>query len=318
MTKPKFSCISATCFSASGAFDPAAFTLHLQRIAAAGFDLYLGSGGSGEGHSLSPQELQQVYETGVAAGGGRVSVHAMLPEESSAAETRKQVDIAVRAGVDVLNIYQLEGRHGLKPTDRELQVYFDDVLADLGKPVALTLSATSGYLAKPEIVLDICRRHDRIGSIILMRATEAYLIELRRLMGDRLPIHVEFDTASLTGLALGVSGLCSSESNILPATTRKFLDLYEQRDLAALGQVYADMKRFRDYVRKWPPTSARWLKMCLKVLNLPGGEGGTRRPLLMAEQAELDRFAAGLIQLGLPEIDQLARRAGLNVPARTN
>ena len=51
--------------------------------------------------------------------------------------------------------------------------------------------------------------------------------------------------------------------------------------------------------------------MALKVFKLPGGEGGVRAPYLMPGEAERDRFAAGLIKLDVPEINELARAAGL-------
>ena len=56
---------------------------------------------------------------------------------------------------------------------------------------------------------------------------------------------------------------------------------------------------------------ARWQKMALKVFKLPGGEGGLRKPYLMPSDAEVERFTTGLLALGLTEIDELARAAGL-------
>ena len=56
---------------------------------------------------------------------------------------------------------------------------------------------------------------------------------------------------------------------------------------------------------------ARWQKMALKVFKLPGGEGGLRTPYLMPSDAEVERFTAGLLALGLAEIDELALAAGI-------
>ncbi|MBV9922212.1 MAG: hypothetical protein JOY78_15355, partial [Pseudonocardia sp.] len=51
----------------------------------------------------------------------------------------------------------------------------------------------------------------------------------------------------------------------------------------------------------------RWQKMAMRVLRLPGGEGGLRLPYLMPPQSEIDRFAEGLLGLRIREIEDLAR-----------
>ena len=65
------------------------------------------------------------------------------------------------------------------------------------------------------------------------------------------------------------------------------------------------------YVTRWPNSTPRWIKMAMRVLRLPGGEGGLRSPYLMPSDAEVEDFQAGLLRLGIPEITSLARAAGL-------
>jgi hypothetical protein len=48
----------------------------------------------------------------------------------------------------------------------------------------------------------------------------------------------------------------------------------------------------------------------MKVLELPGGQGGLRRPYLMPPQGELDAMAAALARLGIDELDERLREAG--------
>jgi hypothetical protein len=55
--------------------------------------------------------------------------------------------------------------------------------------------------------------------------------------------------------------------------------------------------------------------MAMKVLKLPGGEGGTRGPYLMPPEDEVRKFTEGMLRLRLAEIDDLARAAGLSLPA---
>ncbi|MEJ0097567.1 MAG: hypothetical protein WDM84_06040 [Bauldia sp.] len=75
------------------------------------------------------------------------------------------------------------------------------------------------------------------------------------------------------------------------------------------------MKRAYQHLTKWAPAGARWIKMGMKVLKLPGGEGGLRRPYLMPPEDELRKFTDGLLRLGIPEVDEMAKKAGLAIAA---
>ena len=90
---------------------------------------------------------------------------------------------------------------------------------------------------------------------------------------------------SMNMLTLGATGLICNLSNIIPKTVRQYVDLFEAGDLAGTGRVYADLERFNRYVEHW--SGARWQKMAMRVLKLPGGEGGLRLPILMPPDDEV-------------------------------
>jgi len=137
---------------------------------------------------------------------------------------------------------------------------------------------------------------------------DAYFIDLQdgltRDVGMNVPL-----AGSLHTLGLGATGLSCNQTNVIPRTCRQYVDCYERGDLAAVHQIYADLHRFTRFVEQW--RGARWQKMALRVFKLPGGEGGLRQPYLMPTDAEVERFTSGLLALGLAEIDELARAAGL-------
>jgi dihydrodipicolinate synthase/N-acetylneuraminate lyase len=58
-------CRVATTFDAEGRLDENAFRQYLQRFVENRIGVYLASGGSGEGHVLSIDELRRVYAIGV-------------------------------------------------------------------------------------------------------------------------------------------------------------------------------------------------------------------------------------------------------------
>jgi hypothetical protein len=65
------------------------------------------------------------------------------------------------------------------------------------------------------------------------------------------------------------------------------------------------------YVAQWTGGAPRWHLMFMKAFKLPGGEGKLPDPYLGYGDAEVARFAKGIIELNVPEVSEMARKAGL-------
>lgn len=306
-------CRTATTFSASGALDEHALREFLQRFVDADIGVYLASGGSGEGHALTFDEIRRIYAVGVEVCKGKVPVNANPPEHSTARITREHVLLAIESGVDAVNVYGPAGWHGYKPTDGEYLAYFDTVLKSLRHEVALAPNPTMGYTPKAAVIAQICRKYPQVTAINLKGVSDGYLIELREHLSRDVPLYVEL-TGSLNTLALGAAGLLVAEANILPKTYRRYVDLYAAGNFEELARVYVELKRFGRYVSQWNPSNPRWIKMAMRAFRLPGGAGGVREPYCMPEPSEIAKFVDGLLRLRLPEIDEMARAAGLSIP----
>jgi 4-hydroxy-tetrahydrodipicolinate synthase len=307
-------CRNATTFTVTKELDEEAFRRFLQRFVDAKLGIYLASGGSGEGHALSRDELRRVYKTGVEVGKGKVPVNANPPEQHTAQLTIEHAKLAIEAGVEVVNVYGPASLHGYRPTDAEFMAYFEEVFGAIKHPVAVAPNPVIGYTPNPALIAEICDRFSQVVAVNLSGLGDAYFIDLKDTMKRDVSIYVPVP-GSLHTLALGAAGLLNPEANIIPKTFRRYIDLYERGDFDALGQVYADIQRFNRHVGKWHGGSPRWLKMAMRVLKLPGGEGGVRAPYLIPPDDEVQRFTDGLLRLRLPEIDELARAAGLHLPA---
>ena len=310
---PAYFTMCATVFSPHGGIDEAAFRGYLQRQIDARLGVYLGSGGNGETHAMTPDELHTIYRIGVETCRGKVPVHANLPEEHTADATIAQARIAIDAGVAALHLYTLEGRHGYRPTDRELIGYFDDVLAVIDHPVVIAVNPTMGYIPKPPVIATIIRRHQQIIGARLSSQPQIYLVDLQDMVDRTIEYHWQFGSGALDPLALGAT-LFAAEANIIPQTFRAFIDHAEAGRFAEAGKVLADIRRFNRLIMQWGPC-ARWIKMCMQLLRLPGWEGGLRKPYLMPPDDEMREFARALLRLHVPEIDAMARAAGLDLPA---
>jgi dihydrodipicolinate synthase/N-acetylneuraminate lyase len=143
-----------------------------------------------------------------------------------------------------------------------------------------------------------------------------YFIELMHVLPRAdIDVYVPFPD-SFYMLKLGATGMVSMEGNVIPRTFRRYLDCYEEKRLDDLAKIYSDISRFIQHVRRWQSSTPRWLKMAMRVLKLPGWEGGVREPYCMPPDSEVQKFTDGLFALGLPEIEEQAKAAGLAIPAR--
>ena len=308
-------CRVATAFTKDGSgIDAAAQRKFLQRFVDSRLGVYLGSGGQGEGHTLSKDELRQVYEIGVEVCKGKVPVFANPPEQYTARGNIEHMKLALDCGVEGVNLYAIAGLHSMRPTERELRVYYDTVLSAIQGPVALAAQPLVGYSVKPELIAELCNKYKQVMTVNLTGVTDAYFLKLKDLVKRPMRYDVPI-TGGFEMLNLGATGLLGTEANIIPKTYRRYIDLVEQRDYAAAAQIYAQIKRYLDYTSAWNPGPVRWIKMAMKTLKLPGGEGGIREPYQMPPDDELKRFTDGLLHLGIPELEELGRAAGLAVPA---
>jgi dihydrodipicolinate synthase/N-acetylneuraminate lyase len=301
---------NSTTFTRTMELDEDAFRASLQRYVDAEIAVYLASGGSGEASALTIDELRRVYEIGVEVYQGRLPVYANIPEVKNAQEAIDLARLAIDANVDGVNIYGPASLHGYVPTDAELTLYFDTVLGAVEHPTVLAPNPIQGYTPKPSVVAAMCDSYPHVTAVNLVGlAGDSYFLELRELIKrDDVALAVPLP-GSHNLFDLGASALVSNLCTILPKTIRQYVDRYEGGDDVGMGKTYADLLRFERYVRRWP--GARWQKMAMRVLKLPGGEGGLRLPYLMPPNEEVEQFARGLLALNIPELDDLAQAAGL-------
>lgn len=303
-------CRTATAFKPNGEIDEAAYRAFLRRFIDTKLGVYVGSGGSGEGHGLTHAELRRVYEIGVDECKGKIAVNANPPEQHTARATIEQSQLAADAGVDVVNLYGPASWHGFKPTDDELMAYFDEILSELKFPVALAPNPVIGYTPSPRIIAQIADKYRQVQAINLAGNGDVYFVELMQWLRPDVEVYVPLAGSSTT-LKLGATGLLGAEANILPKSFRHYLDLYSAGNYDEMAKVYADLRRFGQFVMKWHSASPRWLKMAMKALQLPGGEGGLHLPYRNASAEELKVFTKGILELNIPEINDRAAEIGL-------
>lgn len=305
---------TATTFAPDGALDTDALRQYLQRFVDNGHGVYLASAGSGEGNALSWEELRQVYRVGVETGQGKIPVHANQPDRHTAQDSIDQARLAIEAGVDQVNIYGPANFHGYRATDQEYLTYFDRVLADIKHPVALAPNPSTGYAPPGPVIAAIANKYHQVQTVNLSGQDDIYFVALKDALTRTVEINAPF-VGALNTLPMGATGLQSAEANAIPGTFRLFLDAYQAGQLDRAGQLYADIRRLGRFTSRWKSSSPRVHKMAMKVMGIPGGEGGVRLPYLMPSPEEQERFATGLKALGIAEIDEAVSVQGAAMSA---
>ena len=83
------------------------------------------------------------------------------------------------------------------------------------------------------------------------------------------------------------------------------VDSWVKGDQQAAGEALANVIRFGNIVNQWAPSTARWIKMALKVLDLPGGNGVIREPYVLPGEADQKKMADQFAAMGLKQLEGL-------------
>lgn len=278
----------ATPFRDDGALDLDGYAALLENMCAANIGVYLGSGGAGEGHALSVAELRDVYSVGVQVCKGRVPVAANPREPRTAADMLDLATAAATAGVDLVQLYSLDAGHGMKPTAAELERYYTFLLDRLDHPTAISVHMYYAYPVTPTLLADLCGQYPQVEAINVIMPTP-YFLEVREALAS-VPRDIRLYTSMMTmveGLYAGSSGVQAAEPNIIPFSMRRLVDSVLTGDLATAGELFPFVYDVMRVCSRWAPSTARWLKMALKVLDLPGANGVLREPYLLPGAGEL-------------------------------
>jgi dihydrodipicolinate synthase/N-acetylneuraminate lyase len=307
----RYVCRTASTYDPAGRVDAVAFKAYLQRFVEPDIGVYIASSSSGAGQALTLDELGQLYRAAVEVGTGSITVGANIPEQFTSSLSIAHARLARECGVDVINIYGPDGRHGYRPTEAEYVRYLERVLSEVEHPFSLCPNPTLGYLPAPSVVATITREFPHVENVILSGVPDdAYFLELSELVEHRVDIYVG-TVGSLNPLLLGAAGLSGFAANLIPRTYRRYLDAVTAGDLEAAAGAYRDIRRIETFASRQRPAHGfpRWHIMFLRALGLPGRDGSVPDPYLMPGPEDFERFTRELLSLGVREIDELAAAA---------
>ncbi len=297
-------CMVATPFTDDDQLDEPAFRAHLRRMVDANNGVYLGSGGAGEGHALTPGELKRVYEIGVEECKGKVPTYANPREARTSAGMYEVARLAVDANVDSVQFYPMDGGHGMRPTYAEQEAYYRDLLDAIDHPVSISVHPAVGYTTPIPLLKRLCDDYSQVHAINVLVQDMGYFVELKDSLRSGVSLYTGIANVLLS-MPLGSRGCLEAESNIAPRLCRPLIDHYQAGDMDKVGEAMTNVVRLGNIVKRWAPSTARWVKMALKVLDLPGGNGKLRKPYRLPPDAELREMSSAFDSMGLKQIEGL-------------
>jgi 4-hydroxy-tetrahydrodipicolinate synthase len=291
--------ISLTAFTRTGELDEAGMREHFRRLGDARIGVYVAGSGSGEAHTLSPAERDEVLRVAAEELKGHTQVRAMGVEPRTAREMVAFGAAVEQAGLDAMQIYPLDVGHGVVPTPLEIERYLDEVLSNVNIPAVVATHQYAGYLVPIDVLTDVIARHPHVIGINCTVAAGdfGYLTRIIDTFAADIEVHVGGPTYALLALALGGSGYLCSEGNLAPRLCASVTDHFNAGDHTAALAAYAKVMRLYAANRYG---SIRGIKAALDMLGLPGGH--PRLPRLPLGSAELSEVRAMLETLALEEL----------------
>jgi dihydrodipicolinate synthase/N-acetylneuraminate lyase len=256
--------------------------------------VYLCSQGSGEGLSLSLAEKELVYRTAVATlGGVREVVGAGVGLTGDTDTALAQVERLSGTGVDAVQVFP--PRTGaLRPRDREIERYFDEVIAVARCPVIVGENVTLvGYELGPRLLHRIIDKNDAVTGLSYTAAGSlGQLSELVAGFRDRVQVRTGWLHHLVNMAVVGGAGVLCFDGNVTPGLLAATWAAAKEgsADLPSLWRAVISLNAL---LSKYGNPGS--IKAALSHLRLPAG--GLRRPLLGLDENEVAELTAALDRL---------------------
>ncbi|WP_167474442.1 5-dehydro-4-deoxyglucarate dehydratase [Nocardia arthritidis] len=274
-----------THFDADLAFDEAAYRKHIAWLAQYEVAGLFAAGGTGEGFSLTPQEIDQVVRAAVAETGGRIPV--VAPATAGTAVAIEQARAAEDAGA--------EGILLMPPYLTEAGP--DGIVEHVAAVCGATGLGVIFYSRANAAVNDVtvARMAERCPNLVGFKDGVGNIETMTRVyarLGDRLTYIGGLPTAETFALPyteMGVTTYSSAIFNFVPEFALDFYRAVRAHDRAA---VYRKLREFvipyLDIRDRRPGYAVSIVKAGLAAIGRPAGS--VRPPLTNLTEAELDEL----------------------------
>ena len=209
--------------------DKDAFFSHCLHQVEAGISGLLPCGTTGETPTLSAGEMQSLIRLAKEASAGRIPVVAGTCNNDTW-DTIELCQGAVEAGVDALMIVS---PYYNKPSQEGLLRHMELISQAVDVPLWLyNIPGRTGVMMSVETTLRILDKCHNVVAVKDATGGLAYCQELLRRAGDRVSVLCGDDALAVPMMSVGVSGVVSVTSNVLPHEVLRVAQAMERGDLS--------------------------------------------------------------------------------------
>lgn len=228
--------------------DREAFEAHVQRQVEAGVSGLVPCGTTGETPTLLASEMQELIRISAKASAGRVPVVAGTCNNDTW-DTIELCKGAAEAGADMLMIV---APYYNKPSQAGIQKHIELICEAVDLPIMLyNIPGRTAVTVTVETTLRILDSCPNVIGVKDATGGLSYCQELIRRTGDRVAVLCGDDGLVLPMMSVGVSGVVSVTSNVLPRSVISVVDAMEKGDLP---------KARREHLRLLPVHQAMFLE----------------------------------------------------------
>jgi 4-hydroxy-tetrahydrodipicolinate synthase len=285
-----------TPFDGHGRVDEDRLRRHLAWLASADITIGLCGGGSGEGHLLSPSEVEHVLRIAIDELGAAAHLRALGKEPHTAAEAISFIHLAQEIGYRAVHLYSADAGHGSRLTERELELYFSTVLGETSAEVTLSaVNPSSGQPTSVDVLVRLTERFDNIVSIACATSDVSYLRALIGAMSPAVGVVSGGANLALVNLAMGGAGFGCAEGNIEPQLVAGLQSKFVNGEWDAAAVQQGELGKLSDLVSRFG--GVRALKSLMSAIGDPMGE--PRAPFLPLTDGQSHELADELAVIKL-------------------
>ena len=274
-----------------GHVDWAAYDRLIERQIAAGTDVLIVCGTTGEPAALTDREREALIRRAAELCAGRCTVVA----GTGANDTSRAIELSRQAQTAGADALLLVTPYYNKTTQAGLIAHYTAVADRVDLPMILyNVPARTGLNLLPETAAALCR-HENICGVKEASGNIAQIAELARLCGDEIALYSGNDDQTLPVLALGGQGVISVAGNVCPEQMRAIAARWFAGDAAgSRAQQLALLPLINTLFAEVNPIP---VKAALAMLGLCEAE--VRLPLVPATKLCRTRLAEALRELGM-------------------
>jgi 4-hydroxy-tetrahydrodipicolinate synthase len=269
---------------------------HYRRLVEAGVGVLVGSSGSGEGHTLTPDERRTLLRIAREELHGKVRFDVMGLEARTAGQMIELYELAKPYEFDVFHLYGLEVGHGNLPTGAELARFFRDVLDHVETPCYICNQPQMvGYTVPVDLVVELVRQYRCLVGVQDTGGDPRYLPSIASRVPERKLELFGIARHAMSTLTSGGHGFSLIEANIVPALCSSLVANFVEKNFEDAFRCYRQLLAVQDVF-----SGAAATKAILRSLGLPGGY--VRRPRLDLNESEGSVLADRIRALGIAEL----------------